>query len=105
EALLYYRQHPRNSTGLQAKTIRYRLRELVVSRHPVIDRRHFEANKALYRFLGPLLSAEQRSLFNAYFRYAESAGYFARIALVLKHGFTLGSQPGRLLLKTLLRRP
>lgn len=105
EPLLYYRQHRRNVTGTQAKSITGRLRELLVTRHAVIDRRHYEANHALYRYLEHRLSAKQRSLFQAYFRYAESAGYIVRIALILKHGFTLGSRTGRLLLKTLLRRP
>ena len=105
EPLLYYRQHPRNVTGTQAKSIGGRLRELLLTRHPVVDRRHYEANKALYGYLEHRLSAEQRSLFGAYFRYAGGASYAERVTLILKYGFTLGSQTGRLLLKTLLRRP
>ncbi len=105
QELMYYRQHAGNVTGNQQQGISGLLQKLCGGRLTVIDQPHFLANKAFFERYRQQLSADQATLFGAYFEFAEDAGLLRRLYLILKHRFSLGQYRGRLLLKTLLRKP
>lgn len=104
EVLMWYRQHERNVTGNQKLGYRTKIKSFFKSNKSVIDRAHFVANQAFYNRYFALLNGGSKELFQAYFRYANSRSVTKRIAILIKHGFTLGNRKGVLLLKTMFRK-
>ena len=105
EVLMWYRQHALNVTGNQKLGYLTKIRAFFKSGKPVIDSAHFVANQAFYSRYFPLLTGENRELFQAYFRYAHSRSVVKRITILIKNRFTLGDKKGVLILKTMLRKP
>ena len=104
EVLTWYRQHERNVTGNQQVGYFAKICSFLINGMPVIDTRHFNANRAFYERYHSLLTDRQRALFRAYFRYAASSSVWERILIVFRNGFSLGDRKGLLVLKTLFRK-
>ncbi|MFB2119331.1 glycosyltransferase family 2 protein [Parapedobacter sp. 2B3] len=105
EVLVWYRQHGQNATGNQPIGTVRRLVSFFSARKPVINRLHYNANKAFYERYIQLMDASKRELFEAYFRFASSRSVLERLFVVLKNRFALGNKKGLLLFKTLIRTP
>lgn len=104
QCLMLYRQHDANVTGNVSAGFWQRLQRLVSTSGVVISKTHYEEKKAFYDAWHHNMDDHSKRLFRAYFSYAEKrrAG---RLAVVLRHGFSIGGHRWALLLKTLLRRP
>jgi len=105
QPLVLYRQHDQNATGNQPLGPFRRLASFLFGGKPVINRLHYNANRAFYTRYQLALDVTSQKLFRAYFCYANSRSVFKRLFILLKNRFTLGNKRGLLLYKTLVRRP
>lgn len=100
--LMLYRQHTNNVTGNIKLTFSERLKSFLCKSNPVIEKRHYNANKAFYEHFKNKLSKDQIVIFKAYLRYPK-VSLLNRLIIVQKYGF-ISQNKIQLLIKTLTRK-
>ena len=102
KALMLYRQHDTNVTGNVQLSFIDRLKVFLDTKNPVLDEKHFEANKSFYLQYKDQLNEKQAKLFEAYLNYP-SLSKFSRLRMIYTNHFKSQNQI-QLLLKTLIRK-
>ena len=102
KTLMLYRQHDNNVTGNVQLSFINRLKVFLDTENPVLDEKHFEANKSFYLQYKSKLNEKQIKLFEAYLNYPRSSK-FSKLRTIYSNGFKSQNQ-FQLLLKTLIRK-
>lgn len=102
KALMLYRQHDSNVTGNVRLSFIDRLKVFLNAGNPVLDEKHFEANKSFYNQYKNKLNEKQVKLFEAYLQYP-TLSRFSKLQIVYSNRFKSQNQL-QLLLKTLIRK-
>lgn len=103
KALMLYRQHDSNVTGNIETSFFKKLKTFLDYANPIIEKRHYEANKSFYRTYKPLMDDKQRKLFEDYLKFPEE-NIFRRLFIIIANSFKV-KDVKNLVLKTLLRKP
>ncbi|MEI3790021.1 MULTISPECIES: glycosyltransferase family 2 protein [unclassified Chryseobacterium] len=101
--LMLYRQHDNNVTGNIETSFFLRLKTFLNYNNPIIEKRHYNANKSFYETYKLIMDEKKRKLFKDYLRFTE-VNLIQRLVIVIKNSFKVISVKN-LVLKTLLRKP
>jgi len=101
--LMLYRQHDNNVTGNIEISFFQRLATFLNYNNPIIERKHYNANKSFYDTYKSILDKKNKKLFLDYFRFP-NANIIQRLLIVISNSFKV-INVGNLVLKTLLRKP
>lgn len=102
--LMLYRQHDRNVTGKTARGFRDMARGFFRPGASVLSPPHYEEKQLFFHHYEHELNGHQKELFHAYQSFPHlSLG--KRLAILLRHNFSIGGHRIILILKTLLRKP
>ena len=102
KALMLYRQHDSNVTGNVVLSLNSRVKTFLDSNNPVLEKRHYEANRSFYYHFKNKLSSEQKELFTAYLSFPKISR-LKRVIIIIKYQFK-SNNVFSLLLKTLIRK-
>lgn len=101
--LMLYRQHDNNVTGNIETSFFLRLKTFLNYNNPIIEKRHYNANKSFYETYKLIMDEKKRKLFKDYLRFTE-VNLIQRLVIVIRNSFKVISVKN-LVLKTLLRKP
>ncbi|CAH0274564.1 glycosyltransferase family 2 protein [Chryseobacterium sp. Bi04] len=101
--LMLYRQHDNNVTGNIETSFFLRLKTFLNYNNPIIEKRHYNANKSFYETYKLIMDEKKRKLFKDYLRFTE-VNIIQRLRIVVRNSFKVISVKN-LVLKTLLRKP
>lgn len=103
ESLMLYRQHNNNVTGNVPVNILERLKAFISRNNPIIDQKHYEANKSFFdKFYGQLNNREL-SVFKAYIAFP-NLNFFQKIFSIFKNNFKIGNSNLILIIKLLIKK-
>lgn len=103
ESLMLYRQHNNNVTGNVPVSILDRLKTFIKRGNPIIDQKHYDANKSFFDKFYEQFNQRQVSVFKAYIAFPNS-NFFQKIFSILKNDFRIGNSTIILIIKTLLKK-
>lgn len=101
--MMLYRQHENNVTGNIATDKFALLRRVTDRKALVVSAQHYKEKKSFYRAYRSEMINEVKQIFLAYLIYPK-LGRFRRVGLILSHGFSIGGNRLKLVVKTMLRR-
>lgn len=100
--LMLYRRHEATVTGFTAKRLSERVSHFFEGRKTVLDAKHYEAIKSFVSKYQPIISAENKKIFDDFFRF-EHESRWQRCFHILRGGYRIYGKRKILCLKTLLR--
>lgn len=103
KALMLYRQHNNNVTGNIETSFFKRLKIFLKYDNPIIEKRHYDANKSFYKTYKSMMNENSRRLFEDYLKFPK-ANIFQRLIIIVANSFKV-LNVGNLVMKTLLRKP
>lgn len=101
--LMLYRQHDNNVTGNIETSLFRKLKTFLNYHNPIIERRHYNANKSFFETYKRIMDEGKRKLFIDYLRFPE-VNLVQRLAIVIKNSFKVVNVKN-LIIKTFLRKP
>ena len=101
--LMLYRQHGKNVTGNIEAGISPFIRRALQKDAFVISKHHYKEKEAFYAAYQVDLSENAKDLFKAFFLYPK-LGRIGRVFLIVRYGFSLGGNKGKLIVKSLVRK-
>lgn len=101
-SLMLYRQHESNVTGNIPKSLIDRLKSFI-SGSPIIDKKHYLANKALYEKVEHLLEDRERTIFKKYLEFPY-LNFCEKVFTVIRYNFKIGNSKLILLIKLLIKQ-
>jgi rhamnosyltransferase len=102
-SLMLYRQHEQNVTGNIAVSFSDRIRSFFNRANPIIDRKHYEANKSFYNKFEDKFTIQQQEIFRAYLQFPELS-FVQKASTLLKYNFRMGNNRWILILKLLFKK-
>lgn len=102
ESLMLYRQHNNNVTGNVPVNAIDRAKSFIKRTNPIIDRKHYNANKSFFEKYHHHMNEENRSVFKVYFSFPDLR-FFQKIMAVIKNGFKIGNSSSILIIKILFK--
>lgn len=104
EPLMYYRQHEENVTGHAPGSKRKKVALMWENRRvPVVSRLHLEGLRAFYERFGEQMNADDSAVIETFLALPEQ-GWWRRLRMIQKTGFTLLGSKGLLWTKLCIRR-
>lgn len=102
-SLMLYRQHDNNVTGNVPVSFADRIRSFLNQAVPILDRKHYEANKSFYQQFRQKFTPQQAIIFEAYLKFPEMS-MVGKVFTIFKYNFRIGRSRTFLLLKLIFKR-